>query len=178
MSRTHPHRFGFSIIEVSVASVLMVLLSLLISSAWIGLGRPLLETTYRCRIAQEASLAVTSLARDLGGCLPDNSGSTGTKQHYRLVGRTQPSGTELWLCFDGGTTPNGQADWSSPDIVVVYQAVDDALVRTVSNSGAEFIVARNVGGLSLNDSGGELEIELIFNYRDLTQTYTLVAKNP
>lgn len=178
MSRALRDRHGFSVIEVSIASALMVLLSFLISSAWIGLARPLIQTVHRCRIAQESTLAVASLSYDLGGYLPDGPGPTGGKQQYRLVGRSQPGGDELWLCFDGGAVPNGQADWASPDIVVVYQVIDDALVRSISGADADFVAARHVESLELVDLGEELEITLTFAYRGISQTYTFLAKNP
>jgi hypothetical protein len=172
------HRGGFSIVEVTVSGFLLVLLSVLISNAWIGIGRPLIETTYRCRVAQESVLALTSLARDFGGGLADGSGALGNKLSYRLVGRTQPGGNELWLCYDGGASPNGLADWLSPDVVVTYRVVDNALIRSNVQSGDEFVVAKNVESLSLSDLGGEVEINLSFAYHGIHQSYTLVAKDP
>ena len=172
------HRRGFSLIEVSVTSGLLVLLSMLIGNAWIGLGRPLLNTAHRCRVAEESTLALACLARDLGGCLPGDEGVVGAKSTYTLVGRTQPGGTELWLCFDGGNSPNGVADWVAPDVVISYSVVDHALVRSNQAAGTDFVVARNVDSLALADLGGEVEITLAFTYRAVSQTYTLVAKDP
>jgi hypothetical protein len=171
-------RSGFSIIEVSVTGFLLVVLSMLISNAWIGIGRPLIDTTYRCRVAQESSLAQACLARDFGGSLADNSAALGGKLSYRLVGRTQPGGNELWLCYDGGVNPNGVADWLSPDVVVTYRIVDNTLVRSNNSSGDEFLVARYVESLTAADRGGEVEIRLSFAYHGISQSYLLVAKDP
>jgi hypothetical protein len=178
MSKSRHRRRGFSIIEISVTGVLLVLLSLLIGNAWIGIGRPLVETTFRSRIAQESVLAMTSLSRDFGGCLPDGPGALGSKLAYQLVGRTQPAGSELWLCFDGGATPNGTADWASPDVVVVYQLIDTDLVRIEQSTGAEFVVAKNVASFALEDIDGAVEITLVFDYHGISESYTVVAKDP
>jgi hypothetical protein len=178
MNKPRHHRRGFSIIEISVTGVLLVLLSMLIANAWIGIGRPLVENTYRSRVAQESVLAMTSLSRDFGGCLPDGPGALGGKLTYQLVGRTQPAGSELWLCYDGGAAPNGVADWASPDVVVTYQLIDNALIRTDQSSGAEFVVAKNVASFALEDVGGAVEITLAFAYHGISAAYTLVAKDP
>lgn len=178
MNRTSSLRRGFSIIEVSVTSFLLVLLSMLISSAWHSLGRPLLDTTYRCRVAQEASLAQACLARDFGGSLVDGDAKLGKKSTNRLVGRTQPAGNELWLCYDGGATPNGVADWLSPDTVVSYRVVDNTLIRYNALSGNEFIVAKYVDSLTATDHADEVEIRLTFAYHGISQSYLLVAKDP
>lgn len=172
------HRRGFSLIEVSISSGLLVFLSLLLATTWTGLGRPLLQTMYRSRIAEESHMALACLARDLGGCQPGSDGVVGAKTDRALVGRTQPGGAELWLCFDGGATPNGTADWLAPDVVITYAVVDGALVRTDQSTGSEYVVANNVESMALTDLGGELEIVLTMTCRGTTQTYTLIAKNP
>ncbi len=96
-------------VEVSISTGLVVMLSMLLSNAWIALGRPLLQTAGRCRIAQEADLAIACLTLDLGGCLPEGGG--GVKLASQFVGWSYPGNTELMLCFDSGTDPNGVADW-------------------------------------------------------------------
>src|SRR5262245_60568788 len=106
-------RRGFSFVEVTIVSGLMAVLAVLLANAWYGLGHPLVETVIRARLAQEANLALNALSRDLGGSLSDADASTGSKTLYQFVGRMQPGGSQLWLCFDGGTSPNGLADWAS-----------------------------------------------------------------
>ena len=75
------------------------------------------------RLAEEASLAVAALSRDLGGYSGGNDGRLGTQAQLKFVGRMQPGGSQLWLCFDGGANPNGMADWGAPDTVIVYQVL-------------------------------------------------------
>jgi hypothetical protein len=174
----HIRRRGFSLAELSVTSVLMVMLTAVLANAWTGLGQPLLQTMHRGRLALESNLAAACLARDLGGCLPGDQGVVGRKSNYVLVGRTQPGGIELWLCFDGGNSPNGVADWVAPDVVITYSVVDNTLVRSDQSTGTVFVVAKHVQSLALADLGGQVEITLTFAYRNASQTYTLVAKDP
>jgi len=169
-------RRGFTLTEVFVAISLLALLSALLTSMWTGMGRPLLTTAHYCQIDKEANLALASLSQDLGGMLPE--GTSGGKLKYRLVGRTQPSGTELWLCFDGGDTPNKLPDWASPDVVIIYRVVDNQLIRVNQTAGTEFVVAQNIDSIGLRDLGTGVEITMGFTCHGVTQSYDLVAKNP
>jgi type II secretory pathway component PulJ len=171
-------RRGFSVVEVSVVSGLLVSLAMLLASSWIGLARPLLEATFQCRLAQEADLALAALARDLGGSLSDTAGRTGSKALSQFVGWTTPAGSQLWLCFDGGPNPNGIADWAPPDTVITYEVVSNSLVRSNQTAGGSFVVASNVSGLELQNLGGSVQITLTFQYRDVSQTYSLIANSP
>ncbi|HVC98346.1 MAG TPA: hypothetical protein VND64_32045 [Pirellulales bacterium] len=171
-------RRGFSVAEVSVVSGLLVSLAVLLSNAWIGMARPLLETTFQCRVAQEADLALAALARDLGGSLSDVGGRTGSQASCQFVGWTTPGGTQLWLCFDSATNPNGIADWGPPDTVISYEVVSNTLVRLNQTTGTSFVVASNINSMELQNSGGAVQITLAFQYRDISQTYTLTASSP
>lgn len=176
-------RGGFTLTEIMLVGGLMSLLVLLISGAWRGLGRSSADAATRCRIAQEANLAAASLKRDFGGALPEQV--TGQKDRGRLVGRMIVAGPELRLCFDGEPL-NGVADWASPDTVVVYGLYSETtygvpwkrLVRSNESTGAVFTAASNVDAMSLTDQGDGVKIDLTFTYRDITRTYTIVAKDP
>jgi hypothetical protein len=161
--------------EATLVSALMVFLAVLLSSAWSGMGRPLVEAVARSRVAHEASLATASLARDWGG---NALVATGEQAEGRLVGRTIVSGSELWLCFDGGTNPNGLADWTAPDTVIVYDVQANQLIRTNQNSGTAFTVATDVQSLALTDLGDGIQIDLTLDFRDINRTYTMIAKDP
>ncbi len=169
-------RRGFSLVEVSVSTFLVVLLTTLLSNAWIWLGRPLVQSAGRCRIAQEADLALACLSRDLGGCLPE--GTTGLQGANQFVGWTCPGGVELMLCFDSSTAPNGLPDWAGPDTVVVYQLANGALVRSNLSTGVDYVAAQNVDSLSVATVGTDMEITLTFAYRGSTAAYTMIAKSP
>src|SRR5262249_37388091 len=108
-------RGGFTLVEALVVSGLLVVLAYLLGQTWSGLGRPTADLAAWGRVAQEARLASAALSRDLGGSLDSAEGRTGQKELGKFVGRMQPGGTELWLCFDGSSTPNGVADWAAPD---------------------------------------------------------------
>jgi prepilin-type N-terminal cleavage/methylation domain-containing protein len=172
------YRRGFSLVEVSVVSGLLVALAMLLADAWSAFGSPLVETAFRCRLDQEAHMALASLARDLGGSLGDTTGRTGSKLASQFVGWTEPGGSQLWLCFDSPTNPNGLADWAAPDTVVSYQIDGNSLTRWNQLTGTTFVVAGNVTQLQAQDLGGSVEIWLTFQYRDISQTYTLIANSP
>jgi type II secretory pathway component PulJ len=171
-------RFGFTVVEVTIVSGFLAVFAVLLAQAWTGLGRPLVSTAARCRVAQEADAAVACLERDLCGYLADNSGRLGKKVLYRFVGRMQPQNSQLWLCFDGGNNPNGVADWGAPDTVIVYQVVGGNLLRTDQTSGTSHTVARYVQQMQAYDLGGSVQIVLTISYRGITQNYNLIAKDP
>jgi type II secretory pathway pseudopilin PulG len=169
-------RSGFTLTEMLLVGGLMSLLVILISGAWRGLARSSADAASRCRIAQEAGMAAASLARDFSGSLPEQS--TGGKQCGQLVGQMILSGPELRLCYDGEPA-DGIADWGTPDTVVVYKLdTESRLVRQNVNAGSEFSAASKVAAMELTDQGDGVKIDLTFTYRDLTRTYTIVAKNP
>src|SRR5437867_9022904 len=132
---------GFTLMEAMIVSALMVFLAALLSMAWSGMGRPLVDAIARSRVAQEATLALTSIARDWGGNLADASGDQG---QGRLVGRMVVGGSELRLCFDGSASPNGLPDWGPPDTVIIYEVQSAKLLREDQNAGTIFTVAENV----------------------------------
>jgi type II secretory pathway component PulJ len=165
---------GFTLMEMMVVCVLTVLLGMLLSAAWAGLGRPMADAVARSRVTQEATLALASLARDCAGSLPD---PTGQQSLGRLVGRLVVGGSELWLCFDGGT-PDGVAGWAAPDTVIIYEMQANRLVRQDQNSGNTVTVAGNLQSMDVADLVDGAQISLTFEYRDVTRTYTIVAKDP
>ena len=182
MKKTSPlrrDRRGFTLVEILIVSGLLVLLAVLIADAWAGLGRPLVDVAIQCRLAQEANAAAACFARDLCGSLADTQGRLGTKAACQFVGRMQPGNQQLWLCFDGGTNPNGTANWGPPDTVISYQVAGNTLVRWNQTAGTTFTVAHDVTNLYVQDlGGGQVQITLTFQYRNLTQSYTWIAVDP
>jgi prepilin-type N-terminal cleavage/methylation domain-containing protein len=171
-------RRGFTLVEALAVSALMALLAIVIARTWSGLVRPTVDIAKHCRLFHEANLAVMALARDLGGSLANPEGRIGAKAKYRLVGRTQPGNTQLWLCFDGGDNPNGMADWGAPDTVIIYELQADQLVRWDQTANTTFTVARLLDNFEVLDLGDRVQINFTFKYRDVTKVYTFVARNP
>lgn len=170
-------RRGFTLIEAAIVSVLMGILAVLLSATWSAFIRPTVDIADRCRVAQEANLAVTSLTRDLAGSYAENR--TAGKSKFKVVGRMQPDNSQLRLCFDGGASPNGSADWGTPDYVVTYYVDSSNLVRWDEDSGATFVVARDVDSFQAVDlGGGQVQLKLTFKYRKIDQTYTMIARDP
>lgn len=177
-SRAAPGRRGFTMLEVMVVTTLMAFLTLLLSATWAGLVRPTADLAARTRLSQEANLAAASLVRDLAGSLPNAEGRIGTKAQYRFVGRMQPFNNQLWLCFDGSSTPNGSADWGWPDTVIVYEVQDHRLVRWDQSTSTIHTLARHVQQLDVQDLGDRVQLKITFQYRGITPTYTLIARDP
>lgn len=176
-SKSTHRRRGFSLIEATIVSVLMSFLAVLLSLTWSAFLRPTSDIAMRGRIAEEANLAVASLTRDLAGSYADNR--TDRKEKYQLVGRTQPLGSQLRLCYDGGDAPNGVADWSAPDIMVSYYAEGNHLIRWDEATDSHFIVAKDFASLEAVDQGDcTVQLKLSFQYRNIHQTYTLIARDP
>lgn len=170
-------RRGFSLIEATIVSILMSFLAVLLSLVWSAFLRPTSDIAIRCRIAQEANLAVASLTRDLAGSYADNR--TEMKEKYKLVGRMEPDGSQFRLCFDGGSTPNGIADWAAPDLMIRYYAEANQLLRWDEEMGTIFVAARDFDSLEAVDQGdGSVLLKLNFRYRNISQTYTLLARDP
>ncbi|MBI3466230.1 MAG: hypothetical protein HY000_24715 [Planctomycetes bacterium] len=182
MTNTHKtallwsHRRAFTLTEAVIVSALMAFLAVLLSTAWGAWGRPSAEVADRLHIAQEAQLAAASLTRDLCGSWAQDQ--SGTKNKYKFVGRMQPANSQLRLCFDGGTTPNGLADWATPDVVITYYVQSKKLIRWDETSGTTFTVARDVDNLALTNLGNRVQIKLTFKYRKLDQTYTMIGIDP
>ena len=170
-----PHPSGFTLTEVMLVGGLMSLLVLLISGAWRGLGRSSVDAFVRCRVTQEANLAVESLTRDLGGSLA--SQITGERQLGRVVGRLAVDGSALWLCFDGQPA-DGVADWGPPDTVITYEVQGSQLIRCDQQTGVALAVADKVSQMQLTEQVDGVRIDLTLQYRDLTRTYTIIAKDP
>ena len=177
-SNVHRNHRAFSLVEVLVVSALTTLLATTLASLWSGLGRPLVDALTRERISQDASLAAAALARDFGGSLTNTEDRLGGLAEGKLVGRMQPDGSVLRLCFDGGVLPDGVAEWGDPDTVINYHVQDGNLIRWDEHAGTMFIVARNVQQLELEDLGTGVQIKLTFVYRNWTRTYTLVGLDP
>jgi type II secretory pathway component PulJ len=172
-------RDGFTLIEMSVVCFMSALMGTLMAGAWSAFGRPASDVDARCRIAQEASLAAESLARDLSGYQPGSGFVPGGKASGKFVGRMEPENSALWLDFDGGSSPNGVADWASPDAVVVYQLVEDRLVRWDQQAGTTVTVARYLTSFRATDLGnGSVSLQLSFAYRSFRRTYTLIGVDP
>lgn len=172
-------RHGFTLLEVVIASGLTVFLAVMLSSVWAGVGRPAASLVNRGQLVQEIEFAVATLSRDLGGSVANPAVRLGDKKLGEWVGWSQPDNNQLRLCFDGGPTPNHEADWAAPDTVIVYRLDSDSLVRWDCNANTVFTVAQNVDSLQVTAEGTDsVRIVLSFTYHDLTRTCTIIAKQP
>jgi hypothetical protein len=117
---------------------------------------------------QEIDMAVASLARDLGGCLPTY---TGTKGQGRYTSWSADSNT-LTLYFNEGNN-------------IKYYVDSNQLIRKNLSTSATYTAARNVNSMTVTDytsTGGYIEINLTFKFlvgkKYLTRKCTLQVKQP
>ena len=123
-------RNGFTLLEVTVTSVLTVSLAVMLGTTWRQLNGPMSDLVVWGELFQEMDIAVAAIARDLGGTLPEYSNSDGTLggkgQGMLLACRANNNGSHLQLCFDGGPNPDGIADWGQSNDTVIDYCVDGA----------------------------------------------------
>ena len=178
MNRIRRHR-GITLLEVMIVSGLMTVLTMLLSSTWIGMGRPTVDVIVRSGLFQEMDAAVSALSQDLGGSLAGPDGRLGGKTKDCWVGWLKPAEGQLWLCFDGGAEPNGEPDWGPPDMVVVYQSDSNSLVRWNQNTDTTFTIAKNLDELAITEVSSEMiSITLTFQHRGITRSCMLLARTP
>jgi type II secretory pathway component PulJ len=193
MKSSLQHRSGFTLLEMTVACWLTALLAVLLSTTWVLLMRPTADLIASGQLFQEMDIAVTTLARDLGGSLPDNQ-YAGAKKVGRLLGVQQSpaDSNKLELWFDGGNnTDSPPTTWSPlPDDTVIDYYVNSAsnsLIRSSSKaSSTPFTVANNVASMIVTPiDATHLQIDLTFSCvvgatnTNLTRKCTLiVSTNP
>jgi hypothetical protein len=175
-------RRGFTMAEMAVAAFLTSLLGLLIGTAVATFVRPVVEIDGRARLAVEARLATESLARDLGGYLPDGADEPGDLSQYRLK-RADVVDNDLKLTYSG----------SGSDVEVVYTVQNKRLNRRKSEAGndvdacvARYVTAFTASRIVTDDGREAVQITLSFTYPDagedasafFSNTYQLIGVLP
>jgi type II secretory pathway component PulJ len=191
-------RSGFSLVEVTIACSLTAFLAVMLSTTWVLLMRPTTDLIAWGQLFQEMDIAVATLSRDLGGCqldYEDADSCPGEKTQGLLLAWQSPlTDTDHFsLCFDGGDSPDGIADWGLPhDTVIEYSVVGSSLVRWnkkkyPGDASKAFTVANNVAEMKVTSTATTIEIELTFRIelklrdvhtgekRQLTRKCTLIA---
>ncbi len=198
MKPTSQRRDGFTLLEVMLASVLTVSLAVMLGTSWRQLSRPMSDLIIWGQLFQEMDIAVATLARDLGGSLPEYNDTTnadaplgGKRQGLLIAVRTTTDidGNHLQLCFDGGPNPDGMADWGQPNDTVIDYRVDSAshkLIRsnTTNHATTSFTVAQDVDSMSVAPAANNtfqitLNLKYVFlnNYRSpVTRQCVLIVK--
>ena len=166
-------RRGFSLLEVTIGSMMAAVIAVMASGVAFNVSRHLANNIVETQVAAEARLAIESFRRDFGGSSPEVR--TGERHEWRLVGRMIPSVDELRLCFDADQ--DASADWIAPDRVITYSMVGDRLVRSDAISGNTYTVARYVSDVQFIVSAGEINISVEFQFGGFTETYTFVTSD-
>ncbi|MGB7344014.1 MAG: prepilin-type N-terminal cleavage/methylation domain-containing protein [Pirellulaceae bacterium] len=166
-------RCGFSLLEITIASIISAILVLMASGVAVDVSRHMAANIVETQVAAEARLAIESFRRDFGGNSPD--AQQGDRAEWRLVGRMIPNSRELRLCFDA--SQNATADWIAPDHVVIYTLSNGQLLRTDQVTGNTYTVARLVDDVDFTISAGEITIVIDFTAGDFSETYTFVTSD-
>lgn len=124
-------RRGYTILELLVVSILMIIVLLITSQFWIWFSPSVVEMIAREHILREARMAIQNLAADFGSA----------------VGAAPFGSDGLVLCKDGGDFPDGEPNWSDPDVLVYYSLVDNTLRCSDSTGG--FTVADSVSNFTV-----------------------------
>jgi type II secretory pathway pseudopilin PulG len=168
---------GFTLLEVTVVGGLMVLLVMVLASAWASVGKSIVDLIVRSQIAQEMDFAVAAISRDLGGSLPASTGQAPVLPQSPYWDHGS-DGKTLNLFFDGHR--------------ITYALDSHTLVRRDLNlntlAETTFTVATNVDDLAVSEDSDMLTIRLDFGcYYGadasrakalLKRTCTLTAKKP
>lgn len=199
-ARARQGRRGFTVLELMIAGGLTAMLGILLLTACAAYGRAAAEVIARCRIAEEADLAIHALSADLGANLP--SSVAGAKDRGLPTAISVASdGSRLAITFEDAVAPENSR-------VVVYEIRQDQtelaqlqaqvqrrkLVRWVESLSPpavveeERVVAWDVKALeALVIQSGWREFRLTFavSFPDkglddssLERTYSLLAMSP
>jgi hypothetical protein len=206
---TPRNRCGFTLAEVTLVTGLTVFLAVLLSSVWKNINLFTTDAVGRGQLMQEMDLAAAALSRDLAGSLPVLASSTfsgssdGKPDSGRWIAWLHPGNTELKLCYDGGTCPDGAADWTGTVDTVIRYYLDpdpntDITTKVLVRENAcdlpptKFIVARNLDSMTVEAGAGTdagfILITLQFKYQQRSgnkyfgpvylRKYTLQARAP
>jgi type II secretory pathway pseudopilin PulG len=124
---------GFTIMELLVVSILMIIVVLITSQFWMWFSPSVTEMIAREHILREARMAMQNLAADFGSA----------------VGAAPIGNNRLVLCRDGGDFPDGEPNWAAPDVLVDYFLEGNTLQRSDLSTGAEFTVADGISNLTV-----------------------------
>jgi prepilin-type N-terminal cleavage/methylation domain-containing protein len=124
---------GFTLLELLVVSILMVIVVLITAQFWMWFSPSLNEMIGRWHLLREGRLITQNFAADFGS----------------TVGATPVGEDRIVLCKDSGPNPNGTADWAAPDVLVDYYFSGGKLQRNDISTGADFAVADNVSAFTV-----------------------------
>lgn len=197
MMSTPNYRRGFTLLEATIVSGLLAMLAVLLSSAWVGMGRTAIDLIGRSQLVQERDFAIAALSRDLGGRLADPNARVGEKTDGKWLAwaseasASLPPNVDLLLTYNKhAVEAAGVVTWVSPNTTIRYYLADDpnttvttyVLMRKNQNTGEEFLVARYLSSMKVEAVSAlrpnAFTITLGFQYRKLTLTCDLTTEIP
>lgn len=149
-ARTARSAGGFTLLELMVVSVLMLLLSLITAQMWRYFSAQSSNLTQRSGAAQELRFALDCIAQDMGS-----------------VRWALPSGADALMLSTRG--PAGA------DITVVYSVSDNKLMRVDQSTGVSVPIADRITGFVVeNISDTVLRINITVGSGELARRSTLL----
>jgi prepilin-type N-terminal cleavage/methylation domain-containing protein len=126
---------GFTLLELLVVSILMVIVVLITAQFWMWFSPSLDEMVGRLHLLREGRIITQNFAADFGS----------------TVGATPVGEDRIVLCKDGGPNPDGIASFAAPDVLVDYYLSGSKLLRNDISTGADFAVADNVSAFTVEE---------------------------
>lgn len=156
-------RGGFTYMEVLVVAILMSGVVTMLSQFWKNYSLATIDLASRCVISRELQFVTEYLSRDFGNA----------------VGATAVDDAGLLICQDALDSPNGQADWASPDTLIEYYVEDRKLYRSNYSDDTDIAVAQNILSFQvLNTDGTGLEMAVTVQSYDRTEEMTFFWTQP
>jgi hypothetical protein len=138
---------------------ILVLTAIANASRWFGKSMSNLQSS--AEITRELKLATDAIALDYG----------------KAIATRSEDGETLQLDFDG-PSPDGVAQWESPDVVIEYARQGEKLLRRDTSTGIELPVADHVSAIAAAAVYGKLQLTLTASARDIQESVTLQFDGP
>lgn len=168
-------RGGFSLVELMIVSLMVVILTAMISDTWSSVGRSVRDAVQRARVLEESQIVTEALRRDLSGYYPNAKLSKDDEN--QLLGRAATADGRLLLCFDADG--DEVAEWGKPDVVIVYELQGSSLVRiNETDKGRSYVVSPRVTKFAPLQLADGLKIQYTVEDGDFANSFTLVSRDP
>ena len=133
-------RRGFTLMEMMIVALLTGLVAMITAQFWRFFATERQDMTHRILASQELAVALEGITTDIGAA----------------VGASVLADDRILLCKDAGPTPDGEADWGAPDVLVEYTLNEGKLFREEGASGTSIAIADGVTAFEIDDAGEDV----------------------
>ena len=149
---------GFTLLEMMIVAVLTGMVAMVTAQFWRFFASERQDMTNRILAAQELAVALEGITTDFGAA----------------VGASVIGDDRILLCKDAGPTPNGEADWAPPDVLVEYTLSEGKLFREEGASGSSIAIADGVTAFEIDDVGEDTyDITVAVQFGDVERMATV-----